>query len=231
MKLNKLEQDIKKKLNNRTIQPSENGWNKLDEMLSANESKKPTHRFYWLYIAASLTGIVFLGIYTIKQNTGIENMEPQLVVQETITIKDSIHTADKTTMEAVKDPVRHIKPATELAEIKTLKKQNINNNESILISNNEINNLENTSLVDINKLEKFTNQKSQISNNTEELLVSVENSATLPNNNSKIKVNASNLLSQIDTELEQTFKEKALQSITKNFNNLKTALASRNLEN
>ncbi|MBC8645496.1 hypothetical protein H9W95_20250 [Flavobacterium lindanitolerans] len=53
MELNKLEQDFKKKLNERTIQPSEMSWDRLDAMLSVAEKKSKPKKRTWLYIAAS----------------------------------------------------------------------------------------------------------------------------------------------------------------------------------
>lgn len=229
MKRSDIEKDFRKKLNQRTVQPSENSWNKLDELLTATENKKSTRRLYWLYIAASITGIAFLGTYFIHQNTSVENIEPQLVVQETINVNDSVNSTDNSSKEIVINPVKSLIPSTELAENKPINQQKKNN--STLISEKKtINSLEKTDLAIDKKHIENTNQKSHISVNVSELLASAENTATLQLNNSAIKVNASSLLSQVDSELEQSFKEKALQSINKNFNNLKTALASRNLE-
>jgi hypothetical protein len=53
------------------------------------------------------------------------------------------------------------------------------------------------------------------------------------NSNSQIQaiaVNASNLLSQVDAELEPSFREKVIVKINKNYQTVKVALANRNLE-
>ena len=47
---------------------------------------------------------------------------------------------------------------------------------------------------------------------------------------SKIIINANSILSQVDGELDQTFREKALNKISKNYKEIKVALQTRNQE-
>ena len=46
--------------------------------------------------------------------------------------------------------------------------------------------------------------------------------------NSKIKINPNDLLSQVDGELELTFREKVIQTVNRNFKSVKVAIANRN---
>jgi hypothetical protein len=46
--------------------------------------------------------------------------------------------------------------------------------------------------------------------------------------NPTVKVNASNLLSEVDNELELSFREKVIRKIDKNYKTVKVALANRN---
>ena len=67
---------------------------------------------------------------------------------------------------------------------------------------------------------------------TDELLLadldkSVKESA---NKKSSLKVDAKSLLSQVDGEVEHTFREKMFKKITKNYQEVKVALANRNTE-
>ena len=50
------------------------------------------------------------------------------------------------------------------------------------------------------------------------------------NNKSSLKIDARNLLSQVDGELDQTFREKVINKIAKNYQEVKVALANRNQE-
>ncbi|MBY0486670.1 MAG: hypothetical protein K2P85_05715, partial [Flavobacteriaceae bacterium] len=65
--------------------------------------------------------------------------------------------------------------------------------------------------------------------NVDDLLASVEKtpkSTPKP----KVKVNANSLLSQVDGELDQTFREKVINRVSKNYQEVKVALATRNQE-
>ena len=47
---------------------------------------------------------------------------------------------------------------------------------------------------------------------------------------SNVKVNSNELLSQVDGELELTFREKAIKTVNQNFKAAKLALSNRNSE-
>ena len=90
MEPNKLETQIKEKLNSREIQPTEMAWDRLDAMLSVSEEKK-TKRFPFLTykfigIAASILVFLSVGLYYINQeNTDIKVEESVVVKEEVIT--------------------------------------------------------------------------------------------------------------------------------------------------
>jgi hypothetical protein len=44
MEPNKLETDFRQKINDRTLTPSENSWDRLDAMLTIAEQKKPKRK-------------------------------------------------------------------------------------------------------------------------------------------------------------------------------------------
>jgi hypothetical protein len=65
----------------------------------------------------------------------------------------------------------------------------------------------------------------------EALLAGLENLAKQSaNKKSNIKVDAKNLLSQVDGELELTFREKVINKVTKNYKEVKVVLTNRNNE-
>ena len=73
----KFEQDIKKKLEKRRIQPSTNSWNKLADSLQFKEHKKDT-KFLWLMgIAASIVGVLFVVSIFLNEEKG--NSAPTIV--------------------------------------------------------------------------------------------------------------------------------------------------------
>ena len=85
---NKLENQIKVKLNSREIQPTAQAWDRLDAMLSVAEEKKTKRSFGWLFIAASILVFVSAGIFFFTQNTSEVNNDSTIV--ETEVKKDSI---------------------------------------------------------------------------------------------------------------------------------------------
>ena len=69
--------------------------------------------------------------------------------------------------------------------------------------------------------------------NVDELLASVDNASQKKNPmgaKSNIKVNANNLLSQVDGELDLTFREKAINIVNQKYKTAKLALSNRNSE-
>ena len=68
MERNKLENQIAEKLNSREIQPSAQAWDRLDAMLSVSEEKKTRRPFGFLFIAASITVLLTVGLFFFTQN-------------------------------------------------------------------------------------------------------------------------------------------------------------------
>ncbi len=79
----KFEEQIKDKLEKRTLSPSAEGWSKLAERLDADEkdSKKPI--FWWLSIAAGLLIMITMSVQFFGTNES-EEMMPQVADEEVI---------------------------------------------------------------------------------------------------------------------------------------------------
>ena len=73
----KYEEQLKDKLEQRTIQPSSNSWQKLNDKLDANQSKKSNKGFWYIGIAASIVGILLITNVFNKDNTNAT--EPTIV--------------------------------------------------------------------------------------------------------------------------------------------------------
>jgi len=86
MEPNKLEKQIREKLNNREINPSEAAWDRLDAMLSVAEIKTKKRSFRWLYIAASFIGFLFIGTaYFSQKGSFVRNEKDKIVIQSVST--------------------------------------------------------------------------------------------------------------------------------------------------
>lgn len=245
MEQNKLENQIKEKLNSREIQPSAQAWDRLDAMLSVAEEKKTKRSFGWLYIAASVTVLLTVGMFLFTQkNTGIDN---QNTVVGTEVKNDSIQKEENKFQAPInKFQENKENQVAESAETQMPKSDNqANNKEEVSIinqkqSNNPLINHEkqiefqNSSDVAIKDLPKIqTDDKIIVSNNKSDdfLLAGLDKTANQSvSKKSSVKVDAKSLLSQVDGELELTFREKVINKVSKNYKEIKVALANRNQE-
>lgn len=256
MEPNKIEKDFKEKLNAREIQPSAQAWDRLDAMLSVAEEKKTKRSFGWLYIAASVLVFVSLGLFFFNPKDTEVTVPNTVVEKETEgksgAFENPANSAENPTVEA---PVQTEAVAT--AEGKqptntntTNHPSNINNqgvsnhnqktntNQNQIIRDKEIQfqnptdvALKNTPIIVDEKPIIVKNDIKVKAKSDESLLADLDKTAK-PSANAKssIKVDAKSLLSQVDGEVEHTFREKMLNKISKNYQEVKVALANRNNE-
>jgi len=238
MEPNKLDTYIKEQLQSREIQPSEMAWSKLDAMLTAagsSNSEQPKQKierkFPWMYIAASVAGFLLIGtVYFSQKSNGIDNLNNEVVLENGITT------------EFKKENSEVGKADDQLNEVigKTAVKGNILVNKTITrreksIVNKSISNQNPIIKVSINnqKLEKKSINPQSVVVSVDELLAAVENPSKREmqsQQNLIVRVNATNLLSEVDGELELSFREKVINKVSKNFQTVKVALSNRNLE-
>ncbi|WP_458627697.1 hypothetical protein [Winogradskyella sp. PC D3.3] len=79
----KFEENIKDKLEKRTLSPSSEAWSKLSERLEADEKKSKAPIFWWLSIAAGLLIMVAISVQFFNSNES-ENVRPQIVEEESV---------------------------------------------------------------------------------------------------------------------------------------------------
>ncbi|MFV5698577.1 hypothetical protein ACM55H_09435 [Flavobacterium sp. ZT3R17] len=228
MERNKLEANFKEQLNSREIKPSEMAWNKLDAMLTVAE--KPKAKFPWMYIAASILGFLLIGTVYFNQNEdAIKNQKNEVVIQDTVNPKTNVTPAIVVNpkIEEEKSVVINVVQKTTSKINKTTKLKG----ESIIINNNQ------NQVAEVSISNQKTEQKSiksQANNvSVDELLAAVENPSKKEkqlNQKPAVHINASNLLSQVDGELELSFREKVINKVSKNYQTIKVALSNRNLE-
>jgi ABC-type antimicrobial peptide transport system permease subunit len=237
MEPNNIEKQIKQKLNSRQIQPSAQAWDRLDAMLSVTENKKTKRNYSWFYIAASIIGFVFIGIlffFNQETNPSINNT---IIVETNTSNKQS-----SIKKQSVQDPLLQtnkasIKKQTNGLEIKNKKeavaiaqreKQKATSQKSLKTNKQFVEEQDNQALVQNSPQKIEENYKDQVSQ-TIVVVTSEETTIEKPTKNkSKLKIDPQSLLSQVDGEIEMSFREKAIKSITKNYNEAKIALAARN---
>ena len=262
MEPNKIENQIREKLNSREIQPSAQAWDRLDAMLSVAEEKKTKRSFGWLYIAASILVLATLGMFFFSQkNTEIQ---PQNNIVGTEIKKDSVKNPTNVIQSSITVQKQENKIAVAIENKSTISnQQSININQRVSITNQKQSNQNkaqtgvainqnqksqtnpainrekpidylinsDVAVKDIPKIE--TKKDISTANNKLDdfLLAGLDNTATKSvNKKSAVKVDAKSLLSQVDGELELTFREKVINKVAKNYKEVKVALANRNNE-
>lgn len=233
MELNNFEKQIKEKLNQREIQPSSNSWDRLDAMLSVNEEKKTKRSFGWLYIAASILVLVTAGLFFINQNNSTIKIDENSVTNQVN--NDSLKSKiEKENREENVVPIQKTQQLVQVEENTISNPQStIKNNEVSIIKNNQNKKISTSQnqqeIVQVlTKKEEVVLPKEVIVNPEEQIIIA-EN-PTKKQQNQTIKVDASSLLSQVDGELEQSFRQKVISKIAKNYQEVKVALANRNQE-
>jgi hypothetical protein len=226
MEPNKLENQIQSKLNSREIQPSAQAWDRLDAMLTIAEETQLKRSLFASYrfigIAASFLVFLAIGKFVYDDNSNIEipntKKQPAVVTSDIEIPKEEI--LNQNTIEVVKNdkqPTTH-NPQLRTHNPKPAEVSTINQNQSNPIVE-VITNKQEIPQPFVSQ-EVVVNQKNDVA----EVEIPVKKEIAT----SKIKVNATSLLSQVDGELNQTYRETKLEKIARNLNSVKVALANRN---
>jgi hypothetical protein len=163
-----------------------------------------------------------------------------VVVQEKDTVNSSptkfkITTGNKQQNEVATSSENTIinKPETKKRNPSIISQKTINNQYQII--KDKVIEFQNMEDIALKNLPKIQDRTPIVINNgankkADELLVAnLENtSIATSSKNSKVKVNAQSLLSQVDGELDQSFRETKLERIQRNFKTVKEALVNRN---
>ena len=255
----KFEEHIKDRLEKRTIKPNFKSWDALSKKLDDHESKKSNKPLWYVGIAASIIGILFLA-NSLLFNTTIENDEnfPQVVDSEKIDFdneKLDTKLVETPVLENNPDHSESIESATELtsdskkvsqntiqsqnhitkADAKTNTLAQNQNNQGVL---NDAFNVKLTSAEKTDTTFKSTQEvvvdnteneelnQSDLDSEIEKLLNEAQTTLTATNNTKTIDANA--LLQDVESDLDQSFKNKVFEALKTNFKKVKTAVADRN---
>ena len=241
MEPNNIENQFKEKLNNRAIQPSPNSWDRLDAMLTVADpivsqlaKQKPKRNFRWMYFAASFLGFVLIATVFFSQTEDAIDSEHQKVVLQEKTIESKGNESEN----VVEKPVENNAIATVSEPESKNNKQR--NKEVVKLKSTAIILKETPTQLAINTADPenqiintpIISQKTEIKVNASSLLASVENNQTPKSTNETvaISVNTNEFLSQVDGELELSFREKVIKSVNKTYREVKVAVIKRNLE-
>lgn len=223
MEPNKMEKEFREKLEQRTIQPSDMAWDRLDAMLSVAENKKPKKNISWMYIAAAFLVFLLVGVLFLnqeKQNQGIDNnnsvvVNDNEVQNESDSVENEVVVAPVRTQEAV----AHQSPRKQSGKINTEAGKTIIKTEKA------------TQVLPQGVIASNEKQESPIivRENTDKILADVT-SAETAKKKSTVKVDPNSLLSAVEEELDDSFKDRVLIGAAKNFKAVRSAVANRNYE-
>ncbi len=238
MEPTKIENQFREGLKNHEIQPSAQAWDRLDAMLAVAE--KPKKSFNWLRLVACFIGIVIISSVFYFQSeqpteSSIEVVENEKVaepIQKTITNKEIIKTEIVIVEEKVPNQNQKIQQNKTISNSINTQKTGVQSSSQPInpVVIQEIvaipTKVEKTNLVNIEK-----SQTHPYYINPSTLLADVENKkldAKLNLPKSTYKADPKTLLSQVDGELDQSFREKVFTKIAKNYQTIKVAVAERN---
>lgn len=229
MEQNKIENQIKKKLNNRTIQPSAASWDRLDAMLNSKENEKAKPNYNWLAIAAAVAVFFGLGFLYTTTSTFTTQMDDSIAVASVVEIKNDSVTATPIATIAVE----------KTSPILTQNESNKINTKTIISeekSSQELEPIQRIVAQEIASNSKATPPTTYKYMSPEALLNEIETGqkTTNPNRNTvsknKIKINAATLLTGVEKELDSVYRETTLDKLNKNYNRIKSVIANRNFE-
>jgi hypothetical protein len=241
MEPNKFEKEFREKLNEREINPSNDAWDRLDAMLNVAEETKSKRKYTWMYVAAGFVGFLLIStIYFSQKETSINNLNDTVVVKEE-QVKDTVVKPNK-----VEDKIILKSLSTDAVVIKDAKKNTEERNEKINQNKINQNQVAERSIIKETNNENWKNNQNTetkinqtvIADNSksvtvDQLLTSAEKTLVIgkpDQQKAKVKINANDLLSQVDGELELSFREKVINKVNKNYQTVKVALANRNAE-
>ena len=255
MEPNKLEKQFRDKLNAREIQPSAQAWDRLDAMLSVAEEKKTRKPFGFLFIAAGILVLVTLGLFFFNQNDTVISTPNTIVGTEpkTDTVQNPTEIITAPIVESQKQnevvATADSQPTTNnnvtLSAVEGQQKRTNQKGVPIINQSPKFNHIirdktieyQVSSDVALKELPKIMEQKEIVirkevkAKSDESLLADLDHKVKeSTNKTATVKVDAKSLLSQVDGEVEYSFREKMLQKINKNYQEVKVALANRNNE-
>lgn len=250
MEPTKIETQIQSEFQNRTIQPSAAAWDRLDAMLTVAE--KPKKSFAWLQVAAGFAGFVLLAIALFYQSKPLLDQQNNQTVVTIDTMSSSkkteINVLNNNEKKAIKtaetiiansDSKQNLLKNKTIAEKKIIIQKTPINKEQPIVTNNQIipKTIDQSALENNNS--KMNKQVAQIQLqqpkyiNPAALLADIENKSTIQKTevilpNQTYKINAKALLSQVDGELETSFRERVIKKINNAYQTTKVAVSERN---
>lgn len=240
MEPNKFDKSIKDKMEARTIVPSADAWDKLEAML--DDANKPKRNYSWIYIAASFVGLLFVGsiIMFQEESNSINTNHPRpVVIKEQSTKNPSENGKDSNKVQlSFQKGNSGIIAVTKENENDLHKKQLHHWKEKQRIAATTAKGPEKEyEVVSADKKEarsiyknKYSTGESLLAAISDSKIVETSGKEIVRKNEIRTTVDPNVLLSSVENELNESYRESAIDKISKKLNAIKTAVANRNYQ-
>lgn len=246
----KWEDNIKETLEERAIKPSATSWDTLAGKLDAADRKKSTNRYWWMGIAASVVAILFTvtvffnGNSTQIQNPVIvdtqEQVDDQLIPMEKLPVE--IQVAEAQQDAAVHEPVKKNTTNKELLKTQGDITPSIKQNSSVAKIAKEIiepldTNLQKETIEDrkateiVAQIQDLKSKGQTVTDaDIEALLFQAQKEIRYQTMTEEgtLVVDANALLQDVESDLQQSFRNKIFEALKNSYETVKTAVAERN---
>lgn len=250
----KFEEQIKDKLEKRSLSPSSDSWSKLAGRLDAEEKKTKKPVYWWLGVAAGLVILLAVTIQFLNKDEK-EKIMPTIVeeqVEDTIKkpLEEQLNTienknlAEENTSEDNIEPVKkpqvnaYKKVAEIQPKIKTqlagVENSNPNKSEIIVTPKKELQNTTDEAIIKTAMASALNELKSNNTEVTDKEVDSLLKIASKELFRDKLKqdatktVNAEALLQSVEDDMGQSFRSKVFEALKESYETVKTAVAERN---
>jgi hypothetical protein len=241
----KFEENIKDKLEKRTIEPSRQAWDSLSDRLSSDSKGTSNKTVWFLGIAASVVGILFmLNMFFSTSVTNIQ--EPVLVDTETIEVdvpqkknylesKESIvdieaDYLDDASISEEKLKIYETRKASVVPERHQVKNTSIanvsDNREPEESVSNSIIELPSTE-IELTQIDRQEPNK-KTETDIDALLLKAQEKIANTNTITSRSIDPNALLQDVEEDIDESFRAKVFETIKTNYKKVKTAVAERN---
>ena len=249
----KFEENIREKLEERSLEPSENAWLSLEQKLNADSKKRNKNKFWWFGVAACFIGLLFVTQQFITLDSTGTADSPVVVETENEIITNSVKSSSiiKESQQVVQEELKETSIKNKYDRVAVNKAVTKNEKEKqrlpltvavitetkeipkildtlIVTKDGTITSIENT--IDSSEKEEIqiTDLKTSESE-MEELLATANKNIQTDNTTIKsVSVDANKLLEDVETEMPPSLRGQLFKVIEKNFKTATTAVTTRN---
>lgn len=247
MESNKFDNSIKDKLESRSLQPSNNAWAKLSERLEKEDKKQNNKAIWWLGIAASIVGVLFVAFQffntedvkpvIVDSPRVIQKNENIQVAVDEVNVSKGVEKEIQINEKVEKLPLEHdstiqINEGTvAITKYKTLIKKEEEVLQPVKVAQESLT-FEAQKVQDVvAKVQLLKDNNQEVSDAIiDALLLEAQQEIRLKQlyNETSGVVDANMLLQDVENDLDQSFRSKVFEAIKASYNSVKTAVAQRN---